>query len=91
MRIQQLSVSVSANQIILSVGVTNPSPEVLDFNHWRSLQPIYDAARLAGIFVVLRAGELASLLPPAGIYADASPPRRTLCTVSRYVSNAYEY
>ena len=41
-----------------TVGVTNPSPGVLDFNDWRAFQPIFDAAKLAGIFVVLRAGEL---------------------------------
>ena len=45
------------------VGVTNPSPGVLDFNDWRAFQPIFDAAKLAGIFVVLRAGELGSWLP----------------------------
>ena len=41
----------------IAVGVTNPSRGVLDFNDWRALQPIFDAAKLAGIFVVLRPGK----------------------------------
>ena len=39
-----------------SGGLTHPAPGVLDFNDWRALQPIYDAAKVAGIFVVLRPG-----------------------------------
>ena len=39
------------------VGLSNPSPGVIDYGDWRSLQAIYDAAKLAGIFVVLRPGE----------------------------------
>ena len=39
-----------------AVGATNPSRGVLDFNDWRALQPIFDAAKLAGIFIVLRPG-----------------------------------
>ncbi|KAM5536288.1 hypothetical protein V8D89_010065 [Ganoderma adspersum] len=35
-----------------TLGVTNPSPGVLDFNDWRAFQPIFDAAKLAGIFVM---------------------------------------
>ncbi|KAI0694023.1 glycoside hydrolase superfamily [Cerioporus squamosus] len=38
----------------IHMGATNPSPGVLDFDDWRSLQAIYEAAKLAGIFVVLR-------------------------------------
>ncbi|PIL34786.1 hypothetical protein GSI_02573 [Ganoderma sinense ZZ0214-1] len=33
------------------VGATNPSRGVVDFNDWRALQPIFDAAKLAGIFI----------------------------------------
>ena len=39
------------------VGATNPSCGVIDFNDWRALQPIFDAAKLAGIFITLRPGE----------------------------------
>ena len=37
-------------------GLTNPAPGVFDFEDWRALQPIFDAAKLAGIFVILRPG-----------------------------------
>lgn len=40
-----------------AVGATNPSPGVLDFEHWRSVRAIYEAAKLAGIFVILRPGK----------------------------------
>ena len=39
-------------------GLTNPAPGVLDFNDWRALQPMFDAAKLAGIFIVLRPGAI---------------------------------
>ena len=57
-----LGMLVLPYRIAPTVGVTNPSPGVLDFNDWRAFQPIFDAAKLAGIFVVLRAGELSWLL-----------------------------
>lgn len=41
-------------------GLTNPAPGVLEFDGWRALQPIYDAAKLAGIFIVLRPGTWSS-------------------------------
>lgn len=39
-------------------GLINPSPGVVDFNSFRALQPLYDAAKEAGIFIVLRPGIL---------------------------------
>lgn len=42
--------------VALSVGATNPAPGVLDFDDWRALKPMYDAAKLAGILIVLRPG-----------------------------------
>ncbi|TBU22169.1 glycoside hydrolase superfamily [Dichomitus squalens] len=42
--------------IYIHMGVINPSPGILDFNDWRSLQAIYEAAKVAGIFVILRPG-----------------------------------
>lgn len=39
-------------------GLTNPAPGVIDFEDWRALQPIFDAAKLAGLFIVLRPGTL---------------------------------
>lgn len=58
-------------------GLTNPAPGVFDFEDWRALQPIFDAAKLAGIFVILRPGPYvrvhkplhAHILTP-GIHAD---------------------
>lgn len=44
-----------------SGALTNPAPGVLDFDAWRALQPIYDAAKQAGIFITLRPG---MWLPP---------------------------
>ena len=41
-------------------GLTNPAPGVLDFNDWRALQPMFDAAKLAVIFIVLRPGAISS-------------------------------
>ena len=40
----------------ISGGLTNPAPGVFDFEDWRALQPIFDAAKQAGIFIVLRPG-----------------------------------
>ena len=37
-------------------GLTHPAPGVLDFNDWRALQPMYDAAKPAAIWIVLRPG-----------------------------------
>ena len=37
-------------------GLTNPAPGVFDFEDWRALEPIFDAAKQTGIFVVLRPG-----------------------------------
>lgn len=42
------------------MGLINPAPGVVDFNGFRALQPLYDAAKAAGIWVVLRPGECLS-------------------------------
>ncbi|KAL0580562.1 hypothetical protein V5O48_001474 [Marasmius crinis-equi] len=38
------------------MGLINPSRNVVDFDAYRALQPLYDAAKKAGITVVLRPG-----------------------------------
>ncbi|KAG6899745.1 hypothetical protein C0993_007232 [Termitomyces sp. T159_Od127] len=38
------------------MGLINPAPGVVDFNNFRALQPLYDAAKAAGIWIVLRPG-----------------------------------
>jgi beta-galactosidase GanA len=37
-------------------GLSNPSPGVLDFDGYRSLQPLFDAAKAAGLWIVFRPG-----------------------------------
>jgi hypothetical protein len=38
------------------MGLINPSRGVVDFDSFRALQPLYDAAKAAGIWIVLRPG-----------------------------------
>ena len=40
------------------MGLINPAPGVVDFGGFRALQPLYDAAKAAGIWIVLRPGDL---------------------------------
>jgi beta-galactosidase GanA len=40
------------------MGLINPSRGVVDFDSFRALQPLYDAAKAAGIWIVLRPGAL---------------------------------
>lgn len=39
-------------------GVSNPAPGDLDFNGWRDLQALFDAAKASGLFVVFRPGKI---------------------------------
>lgn len=43
--------------VYIHMGLVNPAPGVVDFDSFRALQPLYDAAKAAGIWVVLRPGE----------------------------------
>ncbi|KAI0339083.1 hypothetical protein BDW22DRAFT_1362002 [Trametopsis cervina] len=47
-------------------GLTNPAPGVLDFNDWRALQPMFDAAKQTGIWIVLRPGPYINAETTAG-------------------------
>lgn len=47
---------LNAISVYTHMGLINPSPGVVDFGGFRALQPLYDAAKAAGIFVVLRPG-----------------------------------
>ena len=38
------------------MGLINPAPGVIDFGGFRALQPLFDAAKAAGIWIVLRPG-----------------------------------
>ncbi|KAI0070921.1 hypothetical protein K474DRAFT_1669569 [Panus rudis PR-1116 ss-1] len=52
--------------IYIHWAITNPAPGKLDFEDWRALQPIYDAAKLAGLFIVLRPGPYINAETTAG-------------------------
>ncbi|KAF7307730.1 Glycoside hydrolase family 35 protein [Mycena kentingensis (nom. inval.)] len=48
------------------MGLVNPSPGVVDFDGFRALQPLYDAAKAAGIWIVLRPGPYINAETTAG-------------------------
>ncbi|KAJ3972272.1 glycoside hydrolase family 35 protein [Lentinula raphanica] len=48
------------------MAVINPSRGVVDFNDWRALQPLYDAAKEAGIWITLRPGPYINAESTAG-------------------------
>jgi beta-galactosidase GanA len=39
------------------MGLMNPAPGVVDFDGYRALEPLYEAAKEAGLFLVVRPGE----------------------------------
>ncbi|KAI5120764.1 hypothetical protein M0805_004727 [Coniferiporia weirii] len=47
-------------------GSINPSPGVVDFDGFRALQPLFDAAKAAGIWIVLRPGPYINAETTAG-------------------------
>ncbi|KAJ3880440.1 glycoside hydrolase family 35 protein [Lentinula edodes] len=44
----------NAISVYVHMGLVNPSPGVMDFDGYRSLSALYEAARLAGLWIVLR-------------------------------------
>ncbi|KAL5524694.1 hypothetical protein ACEPAF_9839 [Sanghuangporus sanghuang] len=50
------SMGLNAASVYVHWGQINPSPGVIDFNGIRSLQALFDAAKVAGIWIVLRPG-----------------------------------
>lgn len=48
---------LNAISVYTHMGLINPSREVVDFDGFRALQPLYDAAKQTGIWIVLRPGE----------------------------------
>ena len=42
------------------MALINPAPGVVDFEGFRALQPLYDAAKAAGIWIVLRPGDFST-------------------------------
>ncbi|KAJ3922037.1 glycoside hydrolase superfamily [Lentinula edodes] len=53
----------NAISVYVHMGLVNPSPGVMDFDGYRSLSALYEAARLAGLWIVLRPGPVRFLLP----------------------------
>ena len=47
---------MNAVSVYTHMGLINPAPGVIDFGGFRALQPLYDAAKAAGIWIVLRPG-----------------------------------
>jgi beta-galactosidase GanA len=48
---------LNAVSVYTHMGQINPSRGVVDFDSYRALKPLYEAAVEAGIFIVLRPGE----------------------------------
>ncbi|KAF5334106.1 hypothetical protein D9758_016081 [Tetrapyrgos nigripes] len=55
---------LSGISVYTHMGLINPSRGVVDFDDYRAFQPLFDAAREAGIWVVLRPG-------PVSLYINA--------------------
>ncbi|KAF9561800.1 glycoside hydrolase family 35 protein [Agrocybe pediades] len=57
---------LNALSVYTHMGLINPAPGVVDFNGFRALQPLYDAAKAAGIWIVLRPGPYINAETTAG-------------------------
>ncbi|KAJ8517999.1 hypothetical protein ONZ45_g4873 [Pleurotus djamor] len=57
---------LNAISVYTHMGLLNPSPGVVDFDGFRALQPLFDAAMDAGLFVVLRPGPYINAETTAG-------------------------
>ncbi|KAJ7125804.1 glycoside hydrolase family 35 protein [Mycena crocata] len=57
---------LNAVSVYTHMGLINPSRGVVDFNSYRALQPLYDAAKAAGIWIVLRPGPYINAETTAG-------------------------
>lgn len=57
---------LNAVSIYVHWGLSNPSQGVLDFDDWRNLQSLFDAAKAAGLFIVLRPGPYINAETTAG-------------------------
>ncbi|KAL4244519.1 glycosyl hydrolase 35 family protein [Abortiporus biennis] len=63
---KMVAAGLNGVSIYIHWGLTNPAPGITDFNDWRALQPMFDAAKLAGIFIVLRPGPYINAETTAG-------------------------
>jgi len=52
----------NAISVYSHMALINPSPGVVDFNDYRALEPLYEAAKQTGIWVVFRPGMIICIL-----------------------------
>lgn len=57
---------LNAISVYIHWGLLNPAPGVIDFGSFRALQPLFDAAMAAGVWVVLRPGPYINAETTAG-------------------------
>ncbi|KAI0359054.1 hypothetical protein OH77DRAFT_1518305 [Trametes cingulata] len=63
---KMVAAGLNGVSIYIHWGLTNPAPGTFDFDDWRSLQPMFDAAKRAGIFITLRPGPYINAETTAG-------------------------
>ncbi|KIJ64658.1 glycoside hydrolase family 35 protein [Hydnomerulius pinastri MD-312] len=56
----------NAISVYTHMALINPSPGVIDFNDYRALEPLYEAAKQTGIWIVLRPGPYINAETTAG-------------------------
>ncbi|KAF9220869.1 glycoside hydrolase family 35 protein [Gyrodon lividus] len=56
----------NAISVYTHMALINPSPGVIDFNGYRALEPLYEAAKQTGIWIVLRPGPYINAETTAG-------------------------
>ncbi|KNZ71656.1 putative beta-galactosidase C [Termitomyces sp. J132] len=80
---------LNAVSVYTHMGLINPAPDVVDFNDFRALQPLYDAAKAAGIWIVLRPGPYINAETTAGGIAHWATSLRTNASDWRAAWQAY--
>ncbi|KAI0629927.1 glycoside hydrolase superfamily [Trametes polyzona] len=63
---KMVAAGLNSASIYIHWGLTNPAPGEFAFDGWRALQPMFDAAKLAGIFIILRPGPYINAETTAG-------------------------
>jgi len=71
--------------VALALLLINPSPGTIDFDSFRALAPLFDAARTAGVWIVLRPGPYINAETTAGgiahwVTSQVARPLRTNAT-----------
>jgi hypothetical protein len=78
-----------AISVYTHMALINPSPGVIDFNDYRTLEPLYETAKQTGVWIVLRPGM--GSLEFGGVCAnehqDLTFIRRRLLEVSHWITS----